>query len=108
MLFGPGGGATHLLHLCSCLTKQGAEITVVSRYAVLSTPLIERQRRIPIRFVSTPFAQNRRLYRLSTVWALLVWPISLGRRKYDVLYTWELSPFTRVLSYFVRRNGRLI
>jgi glycosyltransferase involved in cell wall biosynthesis len=108
MFFGPGGGATHLWHLCSSLTKQGAEITVVSRYADLSTPLIERQREIPIRFISTPFAQNRSLYRLSTGWALLVWPILLGRRKYDVLYTWELSPFTRFLSYFVRPNGRTI
>jgi glycosyltransferase involved in cell wall biosynthesis len=107
MLFGPGGGATHLLNLCSSLSKQGAEITLLSRYADPSTPLIQRRRGIPVRFVSTPFAQNRRLYRLSTVWALLVWPFLL-RAKYDVLYTWELSRFTRFLSRFVHREGRVI
>ncbi len=107
MLFGPGGGATHLLHLCSALVKEGAEVTLVSRYAHRSTPLVQSHREIPIRFITTPFAQQRRCYRLSTVWALLVWPFRLGRKKYDLLYTWELSPFTRFLSRFVLPEGRI-
>jgi glycosyltransferase involved in cell wall biosynthesis len=108
MLFGPGGGETHLLHLCSLLTKQGAEITLLTRYAHESTPLLRLRREIPIRIVSTPFARNRRLYRLSTAWALLVWPALLGRKRYDLLYTWELSAFTRFLSFFVLPRGHII
>ncbi len=105
MLFGAGGGATHLLHLCRTLVKQGAEITLVCRYAHPSTPLLQAAHTIPIRVVVTPFSRNRRLYRFSTAWALLFWPFLLGRRNYDVLYTWELSSFTRFLSRFVRRGG---
>jgi glycosyltransferase involved in cell wall biosynthesis len=108
MLFGPGGGATHLLHLCSELVKQGAEVTLVSRYAHESTPVVQAARQIPIRFISSPFAQDRRFYRISTLWALLVWPFQLGRRKFDLLYTWELSSFTRFLSRFVRTKGCVV
>jgi glycosyltransferase involved in cell wall biosynthesis len=108
MLFGPGGGATHLLHLCSALVKRGAEVTLVSRHAHRATPVVKLHQSIPIHFITTPFAQNRSLYRLSTVWAMLVWPFLLGRTKYDVLYTWELSPFTRFLSRFLRRGGHLL
>jgi glycosyltransferase involved in cell wall biosynthesis len=108
MLFGPGGGETHLWHLSSELAKQGAEITIVSRYADPTTPVLQHRREIPVRFVSTPFARNRRLYRLSTIWALLMWPLLLDRAKYDVVYTWELSPFTKFLTRFVRKGGRMI
>lgn len=108
MLFGPGGGATHLLHLCSALVKAGAEVTLVSRYAHRNTPLMRTHRDIPIRVVTTPFAQQRRFHRLSTAWALMVWPFLLGSKKYDVLYTWELSPFTRFLSRFVLPGGRIL
>src|SRR6476660_5473152 len=104
MLFGPGGGATHLLYLCSALIKQGAEVTLVSRYADPSTPLLQAGSEIPIRFITSPFGRRRRLYRLSTVWALVFWPLLL-RREFDVLYTWELSPFTRFLSRFVSDEG---
>jgi len=107
MLFGPGGGATHLLHVCRALVQRGAEITLVSRFSDKNTPLLHLHREIPIRFISTPFARNRALYRLSTAWALSVWPFLL-RTKYDVLYTWELSPFTKFLSRFVHRKGRVI
>jgi glycosyltransferase involved in cell wall biosynthesis len=108
MLFGPGGGATHLLHLCKALVQEGAEITLLSRYAHESTPLVQLRDEIPIRFISTPFARNRRFYRLSTAWALLFWPLLLGGKKFDVLYTWELSPFTRFLSRFVLPEGRIL
>lgn len=108
MLFGPGGGATHLLRLSTELVKQGAEITLLSRYAHESTPLLQHHRDIPIRVVTTPFARQRRFYRLSTAWALLVWPFLLGGKKFDVLYTWELSPFTRFLSRFVLPGGRIL
>lgn len=108
MLFGPGGGATHLLNLCSALVKEGAEVTLVSRYAHRSTPLMQTHRDIPIRVVTTPFAQQRRFYKLSTAWALFVWPFLLGGKKYDVLYTWELSPFTRFLSRFVPEGRTLL
>jgi glycosyltransferase involved in cell wall biosynthesis len=108
MLFGPGGGATHLLHLCSTLVKHGAEVTLISRFAHESTPLLYEANRIPIRCITTPFSRDRRYYRLSTLWAFLVWPFRLDRKKYDVLYTWELSSFTRFLSHFVRPQGRII
>lgn len=108
MLIGPGGGETHLLHLCSALVKEGAEVTIVTRYAHPSTPLMKLGRDIPIRMVATPFARQRRFYRLSTAWALLVWPFLLGGKKFDLLYTWELSPFTRFLSRFVHPEGRIL
>src|SRR6266404_2083685 len=97
MLFGAGGGATHLLYLCRVLVKEGSEITLVSRYADSNTPLLQCSQDIPIRIVTTPFSRSRRLYRLSTAWAMFVWPFVLGLRQYDVLYTWELSAFTRFL-----------
>lgn len=108
MLFGPGGGATHLLHLCSALVKQGAEVTLVSRYADRRTPVVRLHKSIPVRFITTPFSQNRSLYRLSTAWALLIWPYLLRGKKYDVLYTWELSSFTRFLSRYLGPGGRVL
>ncbi len=107
MLFGPGGGATHLTNFCSLLAKEGAEITLLTRYAHGSTPIVQPRSGNPIRIVSTPFSGNRSLYRLSTLWALLVWPFLL-RGRYDILYTWELSTFTRFLARFVDREGRVI
>lgn len=108
MLFGPGGGATHLLYLCTALVKAGADVTLVSRYAHATTPLLKVHKEIPIRLITTPFARNRRLYRLSTIWALVVWPFLLRGRSYDLLYTWEISTFTRFLSLFVRPQGRVL
>ena len=108
MLFGPGGGATHLLHLCSALVKQGAEVTLICRHADRMTPVVKLRHAIPIRFITTPFAQTSTLYRLSTIWALIVWPFLLGHTKYDVLYTWEISPFLRFLSRFVRPGGQIL
>jgi glycosyltransferase involved in cell wall biosynthesis len=108
MLFGPGGGSTHLSHLCSALVKRGAKVTLVTRYAHPDNPVVRNHRELSIRLVTTPFARNRRLYRLSTAWALLAWPRLLGRGKYDLLYTWELSAFTRFLSRFVRPAGRVL
>lgn len=108
MLFGPGGGATHLLYLCAALVKQGAEVTLLSRCAHRTTPVVKHHRDIPIRFVTTPFNENRNLYRLSTTWALFIWPFLLGRKSYDVLYTWEVSRFTQFLSRFVRPGGLIL
>ncbi|MCA1605400.1 MAG: glycosyltransferase, partial [Acidobacteria bacterium] len=108
MLFGPGGGATHLLHLCQALVQEGAEVTLVSRYAHASTPLLQLRDELPIRFICTPFARNRSFYRLSTAWALMLWPFVLGARSYDLLYTWEISSFTRFLARFVLPGGRIL
>jgi glycosyltransferase involved in cell wall biosynthesis len=63
---------------------------------------------IPTRLITTPFAGDLRWFRLSTAWALLVWPILLGRRPFDVLYTIDISPFTRFLARFVKPSGHVI
>lgn len=106
-LYGAGGVETHLLTLCKLLVKHGAQITVVSRFARPQTPLVRCAGEIPIRLVTTPFASDLRLFRLSTAWALLVWPLLL-RGRFDVLYTLELSRFTRFLSRFVKPDGYVI
>lgn len=108
MLFGTGGGATHLLYLCSALAMQGVEVTLVSRHADPRTPVVRLSKNLPIRVITTPFAKDRRLYKLSTIWALIVWPILLRGRRYDLLYTWELSTFTRFLARFVRNEGHIL
>lgn len=108
MVFGPGGGATHVFHLCSALAKQSVEVTLICRYADPTTPLIRNSDQIPIRVVTTPFSTNRKLYRLSTLWAFLVWPFRLGFRPYDVLYTFEMSAFTRFLVKFLRPGGKVL
>lgn len=106
-LYGAGGVETHLLNLCRLLVRNGAEITVVSRYAMGNVPLVRLAHDIPVRLITTPFAKNLKWFRLSTAWALLFWPILFGRRRFDVLYSLELSRFTRFLSWFVEDDGRV-
>jgi glycosyltransferase involved in cell wall biosynthesis len=107
-LYGAGGIETHLLNLCRLLVDNGAEVTFVTRLARPETPLVQLAREIPIRLISTPFANDLRWFRLSTVWALLVWPLLLRRRRFDVLYTVEISRFTEFLARFVKSSGRVI
>lgn len=102
-----GGVETHLLNLCRLLVAHGAEVTLVSRCVNPETPLVRLRREIPIRFISTPFAQDLRLFRLSTAWALAFWPLLL-RRNFDVLLTMEASPFTKFLVKFLRPNGKVL
>ena len=107
-LYGAGGIETHLLNLCRLLVDSGAEVTFVTRVARPETPLVQLAREIPIRLISTPFANDLRWFRLSTVWALLVWPLMLRRGRFDVLYTIEISRFTKFLARFVKDSGRVI
>jgi glycosyltransferase involved in cell wall biosynthesis len=99
---------THLLNLCRVLVDHGAEVTFVARVARPETPLVQRARELPIRLITTPFASDLRWFRPSTAWALLVWPLVLTGRRFDVLYTVELSRFTRFLSRFVKPDGYVI
>lgn len=107
-LYGAGGRETHLLNLCKLLVKNGAEVTLVSRFARSEAELVRLYREIPIHLLATPFAANLRWFRFSTIWALLFWPLYLRNRKYDVLYTLEISPFTRFLAQFVKPGGRVV
>jgi glycosyltransferase involved in cell wall biosynthesis len=106
-LNGAGGVETHLLNLCRLLIQHGADVTLVSRCVNPETPLMRLRQEIPIRFISTPFAHDLRWFRLSTAWALAVWPLLL-RRDFDVLLTIEASPFTKFLAAFLRPNGRAL
>lgn len=107
-LHAAGGVETHLLGLCRLLVQRGAEVTVVSRYAKKSVPLVQLSGVIPIRLITTPFAQNLRWFRLSTAWALLFWPVLLRKNRFDVLYTLELSAFTKFLVRFLTKKGQVI
>lgn len=106
-LYGAGGIETHLLHLCQLLVQQGAEVTLVSRFAHGQTPLLQIQQGIPIRVIATPFAQNLRYYRFSTWWAYTFWRLTL-QRQFDLLYTLEIGEFMRFLTRFVRPNGMVL
>jgi glycosyltransferase involved in cell wall biosynthesis len=54
-------------------------------------------REIPVRFLTTPFAGDASWLRLSTAWAMSAWPLRL-RREFDVLFSFEISPFSVWLS----------
>jgi glycosyltransferase involved in cell wall biosynthesis len=107
-LHGRGGMETHLLHLSELLVKAGCQVTIVSRYASPTAPLVAERHERGIRFVTTPFARNLRWFKLSTMWAVSVWPMILRGRSFDVLYTLEDSKLTVFLRRFVRDNGRVI
>ena len=107
-LYGAGGSETHLLNLCRLLVQHGAEVTVVSRFARPETPLVQRRHEIPVRLVTTPFARQLSLFRLSTGWAMAMWQFELRAGHFDILYTLELSRFTRFLVRFVRAGGWVI
>jgi glycosyltransferase involved in cell wall biosynthesis len=107
-LYGAAGVETHLLNLCSLLVREGASVTLASRFADPGTPLVKTHKQIPIRLIATPFAGNLRLFRLSTAWALLAWGVRLRREQFDVLYSLELTRFTRFLASFVKRDGYVL
>jgi glycosyltransferase involved in cell wall biosynthesis len=107
-LNGAGGVETHLFKLSRVLAGRGAEVTIASRVVNPSTPLVDVCRTIPVKIVKTPFAGKRRYFRLSTAWALVFWPTVFLRGRFDVLYTFEFSSFTRFLSYFVKPRGKVI
>jgi len=107
-LYGAGGIETHLLNLSRLLVGRGAEVTVVARLADPRTPLVQVHREIPIRIFATPFARDWRWFRLSTAWAMTAWPLRLPAGHFDLLYTLDVSRFTRFLRRFVRRDGYVI
>lgn len=107
-LHGPGGVETHLLNLCPLLVERGAKVTVATRLAHPSTPLVRLQRELPIRFITTPFSNDLRHYRLATLTALGTWPLYLGRERFDIIYTFEMTTFLIFLSRFLKSNGMVV
>ena len=108
-LWQAGGMETHLLHLCRLLVGQGVEVTLVSRYASNAAPIVQLASQIPIRLIRTPFHQreSEKLYRLSTLWALTVWPFKL-KHKCDLLYSLELTRFNHFLRRFLQPRSPTI
>jgi glycosyltransferase involved in cell wall biosynthesis len=100
-----GGLEVHNVNLCRLLVANGAEVTFVTRYAVPGSPAIDRLRGIPVRLLATPFAH--RASRLSTVWAMMFWPLQL-RREFDVLYTFDTTWFAVFLARFVKPSGYVL
>jgi glycosyltransferase involved in cell wall biosynthesis len=92
--------------LCQALVDRGAEVTVASRLAAPSTPLLINAKSIPIRFVSTPFAANQHWFRISTLWASMFWSQLLKPSSFDLLYTSDISRFTRFLMRFLSPQGK--
>ena len=99
-----GGVETHIVNLCRLLAQNGAEVTVVSRVARSEVPALDQLRRVPVRFIATPFQHGGRV---STLWAMVFWPLRL-RRHFDILYTFDLTWFTGFLARFVRPGGRVL
>jgi glycosyltransferase involved in cell wall biosynthesis len=99
-----GGVETHIINLCRLLAQNSAEVTVVSRVASPGVPALDELRRIPVRFITTPFHNGGRV---STLWAMAFWPLRLSRR-FDVLYSFDLTWFTAFLSRFVRPEGYVL
>lgn len=108
-LYGPGGHETHLFHLCQLLADAGAQITLVTRFVGdRDIPLVQHRKEIPLRLISTPFADDLSMFRLSTVHATLAWPLKVPLRSFDVLYTMELSPFTDFLRLFLKKGAEIV
>ena len=107
-LYGTGGRETHVVKLSEILVGAGTEVTVVSRVVYSSSPIVEALKSIPVKFISTPFASNLQALKLSTLWAMTVWPFSLARASFDALYTLDISPFTPFLRRFLTDGGKTI
>ena len=105
--YGVGGRETHLVKLCEALVQTGVGVTVVSRVANSSAKEItDSLEAVPVRFLSTPFARSN--LKLSTIWAMSVWPLLLRQHSFDALYTFDLSSFTEFLRKFVSSDGKVI
>lgn len=100
-----GGLEIHNVNLSRLLVSAGAEVTLVTRYAVSGSPAIDRLRAVPVRFLTTPFAN--RTSHLSTAWAMAFWPQQL-RGGFDVLYTFDTTWFAVFLSRFVKPSGYVL
>ena len=99
-----GGVETHIVNLCRLLAQNGADVTVVSRVASPGVPALDELRRIPVRYLATPFPRGGRA---STLWAMTFWPLRLSPT-FDVLYTFDMSWFAAFLSRFVRPGGYVL
>jgi glycosyltransferase involved in cell wall biosynthesis len=106
-LFGAGGTETHLLNLCRLLRSADARITLATRYANNTTPLLRHLGELRIAHVTTPFAHKRELWAFSALWSYIAWPFQLDCC-YDALYTFGVGRCTRFLARFVRPGGRVI
>lgn len=106
-LYGAGGVETHVLNLCELARSLNMEVTLVSRVARDTVPLLRFVEQLGIRHLTTPWARRGDALRLSQLWARAFWPFLL-RRDYDVLYTFGIGRFTRFLQKFLAPSGRVI
>lgn len=106
--YGAGGIETHILNLSRVLVENGAEVTIVARFARPEALIIKLHREIPVRLITTPFAGDLKYFRLSTAWAMAVWPRLLHPIKFDTLLSMELSRFTTFLARFVKPGGQVV
>jgi glycosyltransferase involved in cell wall biosynthesis len=104
-LYAPAGIETHLLNLCRLLVSEGADVTLACRIAHANVPLFQLHKEIGVRVIDTPFARDSKLFRASTAWALTMWPRILRRKQFDLLYSLDITRFTRFLARFVRPDG---
>lgn len=106
-LQGPGGIETHLLTLSRLLVQHGAEVTVAARVCKPGVPLETVAPDVPLKFLKTPFAADSGHLRLSTVWAMVAWPLRF-RKPFDAILTFEHSKFTRVLRRSLKPGGLVV
>lgn len=105
---GIGGVETHIFNLCGELISNGRIISIGSRYYNADIPIFKKKDKLKYRFYTTPFAKNIKLFRLSTLYSIFIWPFLLGFRSFDVIYTLELSFLTRFYRLFLKRGGKMI
>jgi glycosyltransferase involved in cell wall biosynthesis len=90
------------------LVGEGTEVTLACRFANPDTPILNQARQIPIRVLTTPFAGDLRLFRPSTAWAMVTWPLRFLGKPFDALYTFDVSRFSKLLARWVRPCGWVI
>lgn len=108
-LYYNGGVENHLINLSKLLVKNKFQVFILTRLYNENIRIVKEKDNIPIRIIATPFSRNIKYLKLSTAWAIIFWPLLLGVKKFDVIYTVELSLFTIILKHLLlKKNGRLI
>jgi glycosyltransferase involved in cell wall biosynthesis len=80
-------------------------VSICSRYANASVPLVQQAAELGIYHLRTPFDTSLSNYRWSTLYAVSIWSIYLSRHRPDVILTLENSLIVNYLSLFLKRNG---
>lgn len=107
-VYGIGGPETHLGNLCQLLVDKGSNVTWATRMADPNTPFVKHCEDMGVKAVGTPLSSTPGWERLSGLAARVLWPLWLGRRRFDVLYVIEATGLARTLARSVKPGGFVI